>query len=66
MAGAVMSRLPDGYEIVIDDDGDFWLVGPVDVTLFSEPGEPLLLCESSTMDEAEAEAIRAISAESAK
>jgi hypothetical protein len=36
-------RLPPGYHLEQDSDGDWLLVPPNDVTIFSEPGEPLLI-----------------------
>ena len=37
------SSLPDGFELAKDEDGDWVLIPPPDVTIFSEPGEPLLI-----------------------
>ena len=37
------AKLPDGYFVERDSDGDFVLIPPPDVTIFSEPGEPVLL-----------------------
>lgn len=37
------TQLPEGYELDQDQDGDWLLIGPPDVVLFSEPGEPILL-----------------------
>lgn len=48
--------MPDGYEVCLDSDGDWVLIGPADVTIFSVPGEPVLLA-ASTAEEAEIEAI---------
>ena len=38
-----MARLPEGYELVIDADGDAWLRPPVGVTIYSEAGEGWLI-----------------------
>lgn len=40
-----LASLPDGFELVEDEDGDWVLIPPSDVTIFSEPGEPLLIGE---------------------
>lgn len=44
------STLPAGYTLEQDQDGDWLLCPPDDVTLFSEPGEPLLIgtCDEET------------------
>lgn len=47
--------LLQGYEVVQDSDGDWVLIPPEDVTIFSVPGEPLLLA-AVTEGEAVAEA----------
>lgn len=44
--------LPAGYIVHADRDGDWWLEGPEHVTLFSVPGEILLLGRCA--DESEA------------
>lgn len=36
---AEMTALPDGFSIEQDQDGDWVLVPPLDVTIFSVPGE---------------------------
>jgi hypothetical protein len=42
--------LPNGYSLEIDDDGDWLLCCPPDVTIFSEPGEPWFIgtCDEAT------------------
>ena len=42
---APMGALPIGYSLDRDDDGDYWLVPPSSVTIFSEPGEPWLVTD---------------------
>lgn len=32
-------QLPEGYELEQDTDGDWVLIPPADVTIFSDPGE---------------------------
>ena len=39
------ASLPAGYALWADQDGDWWLDCPDDVTLFSLPGEALLIGE---------------------
>ncbi len=43
-------RLPVGYELEQDQDGDWILWPPMDVTIFSAPGEGLLIgrCDYET------------------
>ena len=45
-----MAELPEGYTLAQDDDGDWILIPPPDVTIFSEPGEGLLIgqCDHAT------------------
>lgn len=45
-----MSKLPTGYELIRDDDGDWLLIPPRGVTIFSETDEPLLIgdCDYET------------------
>lgn len=38
-------ELPTGYTIEADQDGDYWLFPPPDVTIFSVPGEGWLVTE---------------------
>lgn len=44
------TALPEGYSLEQDGDGDWVLMGPPDVVLFSEPGEGLLIgrCDEAT------------------
>jgi hypothetical protein len=37
------NKLPIGYKVCQDSDGDWVLIGPEDVIIFSVPGEPVLL-----------------------
>lgn len=55
------NRLPEGYRLDRDQDGDWILSGPPHVILFSEPGEGLLIgdCDEET---AIADALEAIAA----
>lgn len=43
-------ELPPGYSLDQDSDGDWVLIPPADVTIFSVPGEPLLIgpCDRAT------------------
>ena len=43
-------KLPAGYSIEQDQDGDWLLIGPPNAVLVSEPGEPLLIgtCDEAT------------------
>lgn len=43
-------KLPEGYTLEQDGDGDWILVPPEDVTIFSQPGEGLLIgtCDYDT------------------
>lgn len=43
--------LPAGYYVTRDDDGDWVLIPPADQTIFSEPGEPLLLAEGFLLED---------------
>lgn len=45
-----LTELPPGYELVLDRDGDWILTPPEDVTIFSMPGEGLLIgaCDRET------------------
>lgn len=45
-------QLPKGYSVERDSDGDWVLIGPADVTIYSVPGEPVVLWDAR--DEAEA------------
>lgn len=38
-----LDTLPPGFELEQDEDGDWVLIPPPDVTIVSEPGEPLLI-----------------------
>lgn len=49
--------LPQGYSVWSDEEGDWWLMPPSDVTIFSVPGESLLLVESASYGEAVREAM---------
>lgn len=40
-----MASIPDGYSVVQDDDGDWLLVPPDHVTIFSMPGEAWLVTD---------------------
>lgn len=51
-----MPELPDGYTLEKDDDGDWVLVPPEGVTIFSTPGEGLLI-GVCTEDEALSDAL---------
>ena len=42
---AIAAKLPDGYTLEQDDDGDWWLFPPADVTIFSAPGEGWLIAD---------------------
>jgi hypothetical protein len=44
------ARLPEGFTLEIDTDGDWVLCPPDDVTIFSAPGEGYLigLCDAAT------------------
>ena len=55
MTIASTKNLPEGFTIERDTDGDYVLCVPEDVTVFSEPGEGLLLGRC-TLEEAEADA----------
>lgn len=37
--------LPEGFDLEQDQDGDWWLFPPVDVTIFSVPGEGWLVTD---------------------
>ena len=50
-------QFPTGYEVCQDSDGDLVLLGPEDVTIFSVPGEPVLLM-AHTKDAAIIEGLR--------
>lgn len=53
--------LGGGFTLGRDDDGDFWLIPPADVIVFSAPGEALLLVSGDeTTAEAEARAEMAL------
>src|SRR6185369_1952176 len=41
-----VKNLGNGFVFCTDNDGDFWLSPPKGVTIFNEPGEPLLLTET--------------------
>lgn len=43
-------KLPEGYSLEKDQDGDWILIPPADVTIFSVPGEGLLIgqCDYAT------------------
>jgi hypothetical protein len=45
-----MGALPEGYSLEQDADGDWLLVPPETVTIFSVPGEPLFIgtCDRGT------------------
>lgn len=45
-----MGKLPNGYTLEQDQDGDWILLPPKDVTIFSAPGEGLLIgsCDRET------------------
>jgi hypothetical protein len=45
LADKVAAMLPTGYEVEQDGDGDWLLVPPADVTIFSTPGEPWLVTD---------------------
>lgn len=49
-ARAAGSELPPGYSLEEDSDGDWVLIPPAGVTIFSVPGEPLLIgaCDRAT------------------
>lgn len=53
--------LPLGYSLDRDADGDWVLTPPADVTIFSEPGEGLLIGDC-TREEAEADALEHLAA----
>lgn len=45
-----MQQLPEGYSLRQDGDGDWWLTPPPTITIFSEPGEGVLIgtCDETT------------------
>lgn len=53
---AAITALPEGFTVERDSDGDWVLVPPEDVTIFSVPGEGYLL-DAETEDEARSAAI---------
>ena len=56
-----MIDLPNGYRVTQDDDGDWTLIGPKNVIIFSAPGEGYLLA-AETEDDAFKEAAEHLSA----
>lgn len=53
-----INNLPNGYEVCRDDDGDWVLIGPENVTIFSVPGEPVVLWDAKDERSAVTEALK--------